>query len=157
MEQHGVDERKHRCGGADAEGEGENGDGGKARIAAQSSEAVADVAAELVEEAQADGGAVSFVLRGGLAKIDARFALRLFGAEALMDEVFRVGLLVRAEFFFDVAVGARHDGLPQVAEGGEEAHISSAFLSRIPAMTAAMSVHLAVSALSWRVPARVSE
>ncbi len=89
MEQHGVDEREHRRGGADAEGEREHGDGGEAGIAAQCAEAVTDVAAELVEDAQTDCGAICFVLRVGLAEIDACFALRLFGGEALADEVFR--------------------------------------------------------------------
>jgi hypothetical protein len=41
----GVDEREHRGGGADAEREGEHGDGGEAKVAAQGAEAVADVSA----------------------------------------------------------------------------------------------------------------
>ncbi len=85
MQQRGVDEREHRGGGADAEGEREHGDGGEAGIAAQSAEAVADVAAELIEEAQANGGAVGFVLCGGLAEIDAGFALGFFGGEPLAN------------------------------------------------------------------------
>jgi hypothetical protein len=39
-------------------------------------------------------------------------------------------------------------GVPELANCCEETHMSSAFLSRMPATTAAMSVHLAVSALS---------
>jgi hypothetical protein len=148
VEQHGVDEREHCGGGADAEGERENGDGGEAGIAAQSAEAVADVAAELVEEAHADGGAICFVLRRGLTQVDASFALGFFGSEPLAHEVFLIGLLVRAEFFFDIAVAARRDGAPETTEGGEDAHISSAFLSRMRATTAAMSAHFAVSDLS---------
>jgi hypothetical protein len=45
VQQDGVDEREHRRGGADAEREGEHGDGGEARVAAQGAEAVADVSA----------------------------------------------------------------------------------------------------------------
>jgi len=45
VQQDCIDEREHRRGGADAEREGEHGDGGEARVAAQSAEAVADVAA----------------------------------------------------------------------------------------------------------------
>jgi hypothetical protein len=61
---------------------------------AQGAEPVADVAAELVEEAQADGGTVCFVLRCGLTEVDARFARCLFGRESPADEVFLVGMLV---------------------------------------------------------------
>lgn len=45
VQQDGVDEREHRRGGADAEREGEYGDGGEARVAAQGAQAVADVSA----------------------------------------------------------------------------------------------------------------
>jgi hypothetical protein len=41
--------------------------GDEAGIAAQSAQAVADITAEFVEETQAYGGAISFVLRRGLA------------------------------------------------------------------------------------------
>ena len=91
VQQRRVDEREHGGGGADAEREREDGDGGEAGIAAECAQAVADVSAELVEEAEADGGAVGFILGGGLAKVDAGFAPGFFRVEALADEVFLVG------------------------------------------------------------------
>src|SRR5579871_1520769 len=148
VQQDGVDEREHCRSGADAEREGEHGDGGEARVAAQGAEAVADVATQLIEEAEADGIAVVFVLRGGPAEIDAGFAPGLFFGEALADQIFLVSVESKTKLFFDVAVGAWRDGLPELANSGDEAHISPAFLLRMPATTAAMSVHLAVSALS---------
>ena len=72
-------------------------------------------------------------------------------------EILLVGAEGRKKLFFDVAVGAWHDGVPKLPNCGEKAHRSSAFLARMPATTAAISVHLAVSALSWRLPAAVSE
>jgi hypothetical protein len=76
---------------------------------------------------------VSFCV-AGLAEVDARFALRFFGSEALMDEVFLIGLLVRAKFLFNIAVIAGCDGSPQVAEGANGIHISSAFFSGLLAI-----------------------
>jgi hypothetical protein len=112
MQQHGVDEREHCGGGTDAEGERENSHSGEAGIAAQRAEAVANVAAELVEDAEADSGSVSLVLGYGLAKVDAGFAASFLGSEALMDEVFLIGREVRAEFFFDIVGAAGRDGSP---------------------------------------------
>jgi hypothetical protein len=114
----------------------------------QGAEAVAEVSAQLIEEAESDGVAVSFVLGGGPAEVDAGLAAGFLFGEALADQILLVGVEGRTKFFFDVAVGAWRDGVPELANGGEEIHISPAFLSRMTATTAAMSVHLAVSALS---------
>jgi hypothetical protein len=130
------------------------GDGCEGRVAPQGAEAVADVPADFIEEAQADGGAIFFVLSCGLAEVDARSAAALFGGEALADQSILIGIEGKAEFFFDVTVGAWCD---HAAESMKKTHISSALLSRMAATTAAMSVHFAVSALSWRVPAPLSE
>jgi hypothetical protein len=81
VQQDGVDEREHRRGGADAEREGEHGDGGEPRVAAEGAKAVADVSRQLIDEAEADGTAVVFVLRGGLAEVDAGFAAGFFFGE----------------------------------------------------------------------------
>jgi len=43
VQQHGIDEREHGRGGADAEREGDYGDSGEARVSAQSAQAIADV------------------------------------------------------------------------------------------------------------------
>jgi hypothetical protein len=85
VQQNGVDEREYRRGSADAEREGEHGDGGEARVAAQSAEAVADVSTELIEEAEADGITIDFVLSAGLAQVNAGFAAGFFFGEALAD------------------------------------------------------------------------
>jgi len=69
--------------GADAGREREHGDGGNARIAAQSPEAVAHVPTSFIEEAQANGAAVSFVLGSGLAEVYMGFAAGFFCGEAL--------------------------------------------------------------------------
>lgn len=86
-----VDAPQDRRGCADGEREGSDDGKRETGVPTQGAEAVANVAAELVEDAEADGGAVLFVLSGGLAEIDARFAVRLFGVEALADEVFLIG------------------------------------------------------------------
>ena len=85
VQQNGVDEGEHRGGSADAEREGEHRDGGEARVAEEGAKAVANISAELIEEAQADGGALNVVLGGGLAEVDAGFAAGFFFGEALAD------------------------------------------------------------------------
>ncbi len=157
VQKHGVDEREHRRRGADAECEREHGDGGEAGIAAQGAETVADIAAKFVKETEADGGTVCLVLCGGLPQIDAGFARCFFGRESLADEIFAIGFKVGTELFFYIARRTRHDRLPEPANPAFEAHISSPFASRMPATTEAMSVQRAVSCLSWRLPAAVSE
>ena len=62
------------CWSEDAEREREHRDRGEARITAQAAEAVADVSAKLIEQAEADGVAVSFVLGGGPAEVNAGFS-----------------------------------------------------------------------------------
>src|ERR1700735_1510642 len=85
VQQNGVDEGEHRGGSADAEREGEHGDGGEARVAEEGAKAVTNISAELIEEAEADGVTIDFVLGAGLAQIDAGFAPGFFFGEALAD------------------------------------------------------------------------
>ena len=68
--------------------------------------------------------------------------------ETLAYQIFLVGVEGITKFFLNVALRAWRNGVPELANCGEETHISCGFLSRILATTAAMSVHLAVSALS---------
>jgi hypothetical protein len=59
-------------------------------------------------------------LRGGLAQVDAGFAAGFFFAETLADQVLLVGIEGGAEFFFNIAMAARHYGMPEFAKSGEE-------------------------------------
>ena len=94
---------------------------------------------QLIEEAEADGIAVVFVLGSGLAEVDAGSSAGFFFGETLANQIFLVGVEGRTELFFDVAVGAWRDGVPELANCGEETHMSSAFFSSMPATTAVMS------------------
>jgi hypothetical protein len=61
-----------------------------------------------------------------------RFAAGFFPGEAVADEVLLLGFDVEAEFFFDIVVAAWRDGLPELANYGEEVCvIHSAMLRRV--------------------------
>ena len=72
LDQHGVDEREDRRVGADPESERQQGDECERRRPAQEPERVADVAAQFVDESQADGVAAFLPARFDAAELGER-------------------------------------------------------------------------------------
>jgi hypothetical protein len=99
----------------DGEREGDDDSQREEWITAEAAEAVADIRVQLVKSAQTDGVAISFVLGCGLAEIDTCFAASFVRAEAVTDEVLLIGIEGEAEFFFDIIVAARREGLAKFA------------------------------------------
>ncbi len=85
LQQYGIHKTENRRRCPDAQSERCNGDDREPRIAPQVAKSVADVSAQLIEDAKADGSPVCFILRGRLSEVDAGFAAGLFFGQAPAD------------------------------------------------------------------------
>ncbi len=109
-EHDGIDEAKDGGVGADAESEGEDGDGGKSRRVAQGTEGVAEVLQEFVDpDGSPDGARVFFHARdvaefaeGGVASVLGRHAAGDVRGSLAAEEI----LNFAAEIFEDVFAAA---------------------------------------------------
>jgi hypothetical protein len=130
-EEDGVDDTENGGVGADAEGEGENGDGGESGIFAEYAEGKADVAGESFEEEAGALFANVFLgfFNGAESDVGAAFGFRAGKAGAF--EVVGVAGDVGAEFFVKVGVeiGATKESGEEFAEVGEQAHFSPSLSS----------------------------
>ena len=151
--------------GADGQSERGDGDGGEAGGFAENANRVAEVGAEVVEEAKAESGA-NVVFDGvGRAKLEAGLPGGITRREALQHEVLGVGLQVKAEFVIHVGfkAGAMDEGAQEDADaipdgGGHRADScapGAAVSLRTAARMRAISRQRSVSLASWRWPRSV--
>ena len=107
IQQHSLREREDDGVGSDAEGERADGYGGEAGAAAEHADGVAEVVAELVEEAQAEGGADVFAMLVDGAELDAGAAQGLGRSEAGALEVGGAAFDVELELVGDLGLALR--------------------------------------------------
>src|SRR5690348_3966799 len=113
--------------GADAEGEGEDGDCREARGLAQHAEAEAQILREAFDEADAAGLAALFLDAFEAAEFESRAAESFGARDAGAEEIFSVGVDVGAKLGVHVGlhVGATQDGAGPGAETSEKCHVTS--------------------------------
>src|SRR3954468_20578810 len=128
LHQHGVDQTEDRRIGADAEGERQKGNSRERRRSSQEPECVDDIAAQFVEEAQANRLAALVLTRSQAAELGTRTPVSFLGRQTASAQIRFVQLHVRPHLVFhvtlerDTPAGDSEPGL----HAHEHAHTSSA-------------------------------
>src|SRR5262249_24067177 len=137
--QDGIDDRKHRGVGADTEGEGQDGDGGKAGVLAETAKCVADVEEEILEAGPAPDVATVAFGEGGGAELAARGGFGFLAWGALSHQV--VG------FFFDVGGDFSTDIAPETTrkDASEPTHDFTGDRTRVTPLSICSKLETSVS------------
>ena len=158
LPEHGFHQAEHRRVRADAERERQHGHGGERRRLPEQAEGVAQVGAQVVEQAKADGVAALLVARVETAELRAGPPKGLAGGHALAFEVggalFDVELPLVEVRLVDAGAAGR---LPEPrSEAGPGAHSSSGDALSTVAMMSAICSQFWVCSWNRRRPAAVS-
>ena len=157
LDQHGVDEAEDRRVGADPEPERQQGDQRERRRPPQEPECVADVAAQLVEQPQADGVAAFLLARGNAAELGERtpagFLFRHTPPAQIRLIELEVGPHLVLHLTLEVSAAAA-DAKPR-SDACDETHRSSGIASSANPIASENRRQYAVSSLRRRRPAAV--
>ena len=157
LDQHGVDQAEDRRVGADPESERQQGHERERRRPAQEPECVADVAAQLVEQPQADGVAAFLLARRNAAELGERtpagFLLRHAAPAQIRLIELEVGPHLVLHLTLEFSAPAA-DSKPR-PDARDETHRSSGIASSANPIASESRRQYAVSSLSRRRPAAV--
>ena len=157
LEQHRVDEREDRRVGADPESERQQGDERECRRPAQEPKRVADVAAQLVEQPQADRVAAFLLARRNAAELGERAPAGFLLRHAAPPQIGLIELEVGPHLVLHLALevsAPAADAKPR-PDACDETHRSSGIASSANPIASENRRQYAVSSLSRRRPAAV--
>ena len=158
LDQHGVDQAEDRGVGADPEPERQQGHQRERRRPAQQPERVADVAAQLVDQPQADGVAAFLLARANAAELGERAPAGFLFRHAPPPQIRLIELEMGPHLVLHLALEVSPpaaDSKPRL-DACDETHRSSGTASSANPIASENRRQYAVSSLSRRRPAAVS-
>ena len=158
LDQHGVDQAEDRGVGADPEPERQQGHQRERRRPPQQPECVADVAAQLVDQPQADGVAAFLLARVNAAELGERTPASLLFRDTPPPQIRLIELEVDPHLVLHLTLEvspAAADSKPRL-DARDETHTSSGTASSANPIASESRRQYAVSSLRRRRPAAVS-